>query len=287
MYYTTAEVESLIAEDVPYIDLTNELLGVCDEVAEIAYYTRENGVVSGIDIVMKMFQLLNIELITYLPTGHNIKAGDIVLKGRGRAKDLHTVWKIGQNVIDYASGIATMTAKMAEICNGSSRKVALLTTRKNVPYTKKIAIEAIIAGGAVPHRLGISETILIFKQHRAFFKDDEALEKRIRSIRHLAIEKKIVIEAESLEEAFYFSNFEIDAIQFDKLKPEALIEAVQILREKSPHLTLLAAGGINLSNIDEYVKTGVDGIVTTAPYYAKALDIGVNITPISENKCNK
>ncbi|WP_255327389.1 MULTISPECIES: hypothetical protein [unclassified Lebetimonas] len=39
----------------------------------------------------------------------------------------------------------------------------------------------------------------------------------------------------------------------------------------------ISAGGINTNNVEEYAKTGVDSIVTTAPYFAKGADVKVVI----------
>ena len=48
-------------------------------------------------------------------------------------------------------------------------------------------------------------------------------------------------------------------------------------RSATPHISLLAAGGINEKNISAYVKTGVDGVVTTSLYNAKPADVGVKL----------
>jgi hypothetical protein len=45
---------------------------------------------------------------------------------------------------------------------------AVACTRKNVPGTKRFAVAAVKAGGAVMHRLGLSETVLVFPEHCAF-----------------------------------------------------------------------------------------------------------------------
>ena len=45
---------------------------------------------------------------------------------------------------------------------------AVACTRKNVQGTKRFAVAAVKAGGAVMHRLGLSETVLVFPEHCAF-----------------------------------------------------------------------------------------------------------------------
>lgn len=282
MFIKTDDIERLISEDMPYIDLTCSLLGIQTQSTKIEYRTREAGVVCGTEVVLKMFQQLGITCLEMKPSGTKIAPNDLLISGTGSAEAIHTVWKIAQNILDYSSGIASTTHKMAVVCANAPEKIALLTTRKNIPGTKSLAIAGIMAGGAMPHRLGLSETILIFKQHRAFFKDDAALGAKIAEIKHLACEKRIVIEADNLEEALRFVAMGAEIIQFDKVSVADLKVAVPALKAQFPSIRILAAGGINPGNIAEFVTTGVNGIVTTAPYYAKALDVKVDITPIED-----
>ena len=73
---------------------------------------------------------------------------------------------------------------MADIGNAMEPKVAVLTTRKGFPGTKALAIKSVLAGGGYPHRLGISETVLIFKQHLNFIGGMNALAEKIKEIKH-------------------------------------------------------------------------------------------------------
>ncbi|MGD0153983.1 MAG: hypothetical protein ABSC17_09570 [Thermacetogeniaceae bacterium] len=70
----------------------------------------------------------------------------------------------------------------------------------------------------------------------------------------------------------------VDGIQFDKVAPEQLIGIVGAIRSLDPRTVILAAGGINESNIEEYAKTGVNAVVTTSVYHGRPVDIGVTMT---------
>ena len=91
------------------------------------------------------------------------------------------------------------------------------------------------------------------------------------------IEKKLIVESDTIDEAFVYAASGADGIQFDKMSPVEVSEAVKMLREQFPGLLLLAAGGINLENAASYAKTGVDGLVTSSPYHAKPADIKVRM----------
>lgn len=271
------EIDQLINEDVPYIDLTSWTLGIREQQGKIAYFTREDAVVCGTEEVSAVFERLHIKTDLIVASGQKVSAGAELITGMGRADDLHMAWKVGQNILDNCSGIATKTRKMVDVVKACNPKMAVLTTRKGFPGTKSLAIKAIMAGGAMPHRLGLSETILIFKQHMNFIGGFDGLLNKLPEIKAECCEKKVIVESETLEQAISLCRAGADGIQFDKMRVEELSKAVDYLRNEFPNCVLLAAGGINETNISEYAKTNVNGIITTSLYSAKPIDIGVKI----------
>lgn len=271
------EIDQLINEDVPYFDLTSSILGIKEQAGKITYFTRDDAIVCGTEVVGAIFDRLNIERTMMVASGQRVVAGTELMSGRGRAKELHMAWKVCQNILDSSSGIATKTREMVDVIKTHDSKMALLTTRKAFPGTKKLAIAAIMAGGAMPHRLGISETVLIFKQHMNFIGGFEGLINILPELRHQCCEKKIIIEAVTYEEAVELFKVGADGVQFDKLGAKELTKAVVSLRDQFGDVILLGAGGINENNISDYAKTGVNGIITTSPYHAKPIDIGVHM----------
>ena len=145
-----------------------------------------------------------------------------------------------------------------------------------MPGCKDLLAEAIMAGGAFPHRLGLSETVLVFEHHMTFMGGFEAFVQRIPEIKSRCIEKKFFVEA-SPERALELAHTEIDGIQLDKVPASELAELVQRIRAINPHITLIAAGGVNLGNAGEYAATGVDGIATTCLYTAKPIDMSIRM----------
>lgn len=271
------EIDRLINEDVPYIDLTSWALGIREQVGQITYFTRDDAVVCGTEEVRAIFDRLHIEMDHMVPSGRQVIAGSELITGTGRAEDLHMAWKVGQNILDSCSGIATKTKKMVDIVKAANPNMAILTTRKGFPGTKALATKAIMAGGAMPHRLGLSETILIFKQHLNFIGGFDGLLKKLPEIKAECCEKKVIVEATTLDQAIELCRAGVDGIQFDKMSVAELINAVKNLRDEFPDKVLLAAGGINETNIAEYAQTNVNGLVTTSLYSAKPIDVGVKI----------
>lgn len=277
LYLSNDEIDRFIKEDVPYIDLTSWTLGIKEQEGKITYFTREDIVVCGTEEVRQIFERLHIKTTLLVSSGQKINAGEELLMGEGRADNLHMAWKVGQNILDHASGIATKTRKMVDMVKKCNPNIAILTTRKAFPGTKSLATKSIMVGGAMPHRLGISETILIFKQHMNFIGGIEGLLEKLPEMKRECCEKKIIVETGTVEEAVRLCNAGVDGIQFDKMSVEELKHAVDYIKIHFPHMVTLAAGGINESNIIDYAKINVNGIVTTSLYNAKPIDIGAKI----------
>jgi molybdenum transport protein len=278
LFISVEEIDRLIKEDVPYLDLTSFSLGINAQKGRISYLTRDDAIVCGTEEVKLIFERLNIKTERFIVSGETVKSNDELICGVGRGCDIHMAWKVGQNILEHCCAIATKTRKMVLLAKKYNPNVAILTTRKGFPGTKYLAIKAIMAGGAMPHRLGLSETVLIFKQHIDFIGGFDALIAKIPALKTECCEKKVIVETCSYDEAEKLCEAGVDAVQFDKVSSIVLKDIVAKLKRKFPKVVLLAAGGINENNVAEYAGTYVDGIVTTSLYHAKPIDIGVNIS---------
>ncbi|PMZ61508.1 ModD protein, partial [Pseudomonas sp. FW306-2-11AA] len=85
---------------------------------------------------------------------------------------------------------------------------------------------AVKAGGAVMHRLGLSETVLVFPEHRAFF-NDQPLFQAVERLRRAAPEKKLVIEVKTADAALAAAVAGFDVIQAEKFSPAEIAALVK------------------------------------------------------------
>lgn len=279
VYFDTATLESWLQEDIGYLDLTSSLLQVGEEPARIAWRARSPIVAACTEEVVRLLQSRQVSVIKHVPSGRQAVNGDVLVEAEGPAQALLDVWKVGQNLLEYACAVATRTHDLVQAVKAINPQVGILTTRKHPPGLRRVAIKATMAGGAWPHRLGLSETLLVFPQHRALLPGDgwEAVGMALRQHTGGLAEKKVVIEASTLEEALLAAEAGADVIQFDKVTPASLHEWCPALRERHPGLKLLAAGGIRKENAADYAGSGVDGLVTSSLYYGPPADIGVGI----------
>ena len=112
-----------------------------------------------------------------------------------------------------------------------------------MPGAKDLLTSAIMAGGAFPHRLGLSETVLVFENHMEFMGGFDAFVEQLPSIKSKCIEKKLFVEANA-EQARTLARVSagwegVDGVQLDKVPVEQLASLVAELREIDPRLTLI------------------------------------------------
>jgi molybdenum transport protein len=279
-----SDIERFIEEDMPYGDLTTLLLGIGALYGEITFTSREPTTLCCTEEAARVLERCGASVGFLLPSGTTVEAGVTILSATGDAGCLHAGWKVALNLLEYASGIATRTHKIVNRVKESKASITILTTRKSFPGTKKVAIKAIMAGGALPHRLGLSESVLVFRQHTAFCGGLERFLQTVAELKSKSPEQKIIVEAESAEEALAIAAAGVDVVQLDKFRPDALSGLVQQLHNVAPGVKISAAGGINGENASAYAATGVDMLVLSSVYFGKPSDIAVSITSITTIK---
>ncbi|MDX9814311.1 MAG: ModD protein [Sulfurimonas sp.] len=270
---------SLLFEDAGYFDLTTHGLGIGNKMGTMKYAPKQKIVLCGVDEAKKVFDELGLKYVFFKHNGEVVEAKESIVLCEGEAEKLHKAWKIVQNIFEYMSGISTYTNQLLSLAREINPNISISTTRKNLPSAKELMLKAVMCGGGVPHRLGLYDTILVFAQHLEFFKTKDELESGFKNLKESFVEKKVTVEVENFGEAEYFASLGADILQCEKMNYEELSRCTT-LKQNYPNLLLSATGGINHSNIQEYVKCGVDLIVTSSPYHAKPLDVKVSMEPL-------
>lgn len=280
IHFSQAEIDRFIEEDLPYHDETTHALGIAGHPGELMFSAKSEGfVLCGVEEAVRIAQSLGAEVETSHVSGDWISPGAVFLMMRGRAEVLHRAWKVSLTLMETASGVATRTRAMLDAARAVNPSARIATTRKAPPGLRKLMFKAVLAGGGMVHRAGLSETLLVFEQHRAFLPPDEPLKHTLTRLHRASPEKKIMIEAETLDEALQAAAAGADVVQIEKMAPERLAEVVATLRARYPGLVISATGGIRLDNAAAYAGTGVDLLVTSHPYHAPPVDIRASMRP--------
>jgi molybdenum transport protein len=267
-----------LADDVRLGDLTTHVLGIGPKSARMTFAARDPMVIAGAEEAVRILEMAGATVEREASSGAKLSAGATILTATGSAGALHRGWKVAQTLIEITSGIATAARRIVEAARSARPEIAVACTRKTVPGAKLLSIKAIMAGGATPHRLGLSETILVFDEHRQFLAG-VAPREIVASLRHGAPEKKIVVEVATASEALTWAQAGADVLQTEKFSVDEVAATIGQLRQTGFTGLLAAAGGINAQNAAAYAQAGADILVTSAPYAAKPLDVQVKLFP--------
>jgi molybdenum transport protein len=279
-----AELEDLLTDDVPYGDLTTEAVGIGAAAGTMQFTARDKMVLALVEDAAAIIDLAGCEVDLFASSGTVLEPGSPILTARGPASALLRSWKVAQTLIEVWSGVATDARAIVIAATAVAPNIAVACTRKNVPGTKRFAVAAVKAGGAVMHRLGLSETVLVFPEHQAFL-GKEPFVGLVERLRRAAPEKRLVIEVNTLEAAIVAASVGFDVIQAEKFTPAQvalLVARMAAIGRSRP--VVAAAGGIHAGNVAAYAEAGPDVVVTSAPYLARPCDVQVRIGPSSADQ---
>lgn len=275
------ELLEYIKEDVPYFDLTTTLQDMSDKQSRMQIFTREDIVVACSEEAARVAMLLGCEIYSMLPSKTIAKQGDVLLEFGGSYENVQSAWRSAQLILEYSCKIATYAYEMKQEISSVNPHCELLVTRKHFPFAKRFCIKSIMCGGAMPHRLGLSETVLLFAHHRKVYANDKTFYEALAEIKIKAIEKKIVVEPKDLDDAMALMKYGADVLQMDKTSLQILKEITTYRDKCYPYVKILGAGGIDKENVKEFVATGIDGVVTSRIYFCGMSDMGSRLEMIN------
>jgi len=269
-------LKKAIEEDIGSGDITTEFCIPISQYSVAYIIAKEEGIIAGMPFVIELYALIDksLKIEIFKQEGIILKKGDIIATIKGRTKSILMGERIGLNLIQRLSGIATLTKKFVDAVKDT--KVKILDTRKTTPNMRMFEKYAVRIGGGFNHRFGLYDGILIKDNHiKAVGSIKEAVERvKKAGTRMLKIEVEVE-NLQQLKEALYVG---VDMIMLDNMPLSMLKEAVKITKQYDPSVKLEASGGINLQNIKDIAETGVDFIsIGSITHSAKAIDISMEI----------
>lgn len=279
IYFSEHELDQLLLEDIYRGDLTTQTLGLNNTFATIQFTRKNAGIIAGIRLVQRLCQKLDLIGQAVVQDGEWVSEGSLLFQAQGRAEQVHQLWKVAQLVLEWSCGVAQYTAQMVANARQIEPNAIVACTRKSIPYTRKLATMAVLAGGGHIHRQGISESLLVFTNHRNLLEHPNDYQAIVAQLRQNAPEHKITLEADNLTQFSQILQAHPDIIQLDKFSLTQVQTALTMARD-FPLVQLSVAGGVNRDNVAYYAKLGIRLFITSAPYYAQPEDIKVQISPL-------
>lgn len=268
-----ARLEAMLREDAPYGDMTTLGLGIGALPGRAVLRAGGAMTLCGAEEAEQLFLLAGCPTVRrFAGSGAQLEQGADILLAQGPAAALQLAARTAQVLLEVGSGIATRARRILLAARQGRPGIAVACTRKHLPGTKDMMLKAVMVAGCTPHRFGLSESILVFAQHRAFLGRQPPRE-WIARLRAAQPERRIVVEAESVDAAVLFANSGADCVQLDHLAPEQVAEAVRAIAALDRRLAIAVTGGIHEGNAAAYAAAGADVLVTSAPYAAPPIDV--------------
>ncbi len=283
-----AFLDELLAEDTRPRDLTVAALGIGSERAAGRILAKQAGIVAGIAEYRWLLGRGGIAVKALKKDGDAIEPGDVLLEIEGERGVLLSYERVGLNLLQRMSGIATMTHDLQQRVRRRNPATSVIGTRKT-PWGL-LDKRALHLGGGGTHRLGLGDAILVKNNHLTLLanREEEAAPIAVRrawSLRESAvfIEVEVRSEAGALAAAAAFRQLrEQDSaacpcwLLLDNMAPDGIRDILQVLRTDHllEHVLIEASGNIGEENAEEYADSGVDAMSSGAlTHSARALDL--------------
>ena len=242
-----------LAEDVGSGDLTALIIPE-GKFATATVITREATLVCGQAWFEAVFKML--DSTTGVEWQHDegaqAYAGDVLCQLKGSARALLTGERAALNIMQTLSATASLAQQFARAVEGT--KAVVLDTRKTLPGLRQAQKYAVRCGGALNHRMGLYDGILIKENH---IMAAGSIAEAVASARVVSESVAVEVEVENLSEVQQALDANADILLLDNFTLEDLSQAVELNKGAAK---LEASGNVTLSTIREIAETGVDFI---------------------------
>lgn len=269
-------IEMALAEDNPRGDLTALTIVPEGATATAVVQARQPGVLSGGAVFARTMQLVDaqLEVEQLVAEGMAFAAGDDLLKVSGPAASLLTAERVGLNLLQRMSAIATATAELVGLVAHTNARIA--DTRKTTPGLRVLERYAVRCGGGVNHRDNLSDAFMAKDNHLALLDNGEQLTAALKSVRaRLGHTTSMEVEVDSIEQIPPVLAAGVDIIMLDNFDPADIPAAIELINGQA---VVEASGNINAATVPAVAEAGVDVISSGAiTHSVKAIDLGLDM----------
>ena len=238
---------------------------------------KQDGVLAGVDVAREIFFYKEPSsiFVAFKKDGEEMKNGETAFEVTASVYTILKCERLVLNCMQRMSGIATLTKRYTEKIKGYKTKV--LDTRKTTPNFRLLEKEAVRIGGGVNHRFGLYDMVILKDNHIDYCGSlQKAVERAYDYVQTIKPGLKVEVEARNLddvEKIVEIGKKKVFRIMLDNFSPSKIDEALKLINGE---FETEASGGINLDNIEDYAKTGVDYVsIGALIHQAKSLDLSL------------
>jgi nicotinate-nucleotide pyrophosphorylase (carboxylating) len=238
---------------------------------------KENGILAGVDVAQIIFNLVepDAEIVSFKKDGNEMQQGEKAFEINALIHTILSCERVVLNCMQRMSGIATLTNEFTQKLKGYHTQ--LLDTRKTTPNFRLLEKEAVRIGGAVNHRFGLYDMIMLKDNHIDYCGGiDKAINTSWNYLQENNLSLKIEIETRNIEDVrkvCAVGKGKVFRIMLDNFSPSQVSEALKIINKE---FETEASGGININTIESFAETGVDYVsVGGLIHQARSLDLSL------------
>lgn len=270
-------IRMALQEDITSEDITTNAVMPESRKGEVQLICKQEGIIAGLGIFSRVFELLDdtVEIDLKCQDGDKVKEGQLMAVLTGDIRVLLSGERVALNYLQRMSGIATYTASIARLLEGSKTK--LLDTRKTTPNMRVFEKYAVKVGGGFNHRYNLSDGVLLKDNHIGAA---GGVKQAVQMAKEYApFVRKIEVEVENLDMVREAADAGADIIMLDNMSPEEMKEAVRMIAGRAE---TECSGNVTRENVERLVDIGVDYISSGAlTHSAPILDISLkNLHPV-------
>lgn len=272
-------IKSALREDITSWDLSTNAIYEDNKLAKISLISKDNGVVSGLDVFKRTFKILDDEIffVDYKKEGDEVYHGDLVLEIIGKASSMLSGERVALNFLQRMSGIASLTKNMIDALDDPN--IAIVDTRKTTPNLRIFEKYSVRVGGGNNHRYNLSDGIMLKDNH---IDAAGSIKRAVELVRKAEpFIKKIEVEVENLDMLREALNSNVDIIMLDNMDIDTIKEAINIVDGQA---LIECSGNIEIDNISRFRNLKIDFISSgSLTHSAKSLDFSLkNLRYIDE-----
>lgn len=271
-------LERAFAEDAPSGDITSQLLIPAKAQATAVLNARVPGIFSGGTVFRDAMLLIDpdTEVELLVADGEAFDAGTSLARVSGRARSVLLAERVGLNLAQRMSAIATRTAEFVRLVDGTKARIA--DTRKTTPGLRVLERYAVRCGGGTNHRYSLSDAVLAKDNHLAVMTggDPEKLTTLLAAAKaQLGHTTHFEVEVDSADQIEPVLAAGVDTIMLDNFSLEELQAGV---RQVGGRAVVEASGNVNLGTVADIAAAGVDVIsIGALTHTVTALDLGLDV----------
>jgi len=250
-------VKQALDEDIGEQDITSSLIEN-SSTTKASILTRQKMILAGTPWVEEVYKQLDskIKMSWKIRDGQEVAANAVICEIEGPTHPILSGERTALNFLQTLSATASTTAEFVKVLAGSSTK--LLDTRKTIPGLRCAQKYAVRCGGALNHRFGLFDAILIKENHISI---EKKISRIIKNARNKYPTMPIEIEVETLEDMQKALKLKSEYILLDNFPYDLLVKAVAINKlEGNPPAKLEASGGFSINDVKKIASIGLDYI---------------------------